>query len=87
MFINGLAEAGAKLGLPEEKALMMAANTVLGAAGMVNAGKGTPEALRIAVCSPGGATIEGVKVLQEEQFEEITGKAVQAAYEKTLKLK
>lgn len=87
MFINGLAEAGAKLGLPEEKALMMAANTVLGAAGMVNAGKGTPEALRIAVCSPGGATIEGVKVLQEEQFEEIAGKAVQAAYEKTLKLK
>ena len=87
MFINAMKEQGEALGLTEEQAMILATQTLRGASAMVRAGKGTPEELRIKVCSPGGATIEGVKVLQDGGLEPLVRDAVKAGYEKTLKLK
>lgn len=87
MFLNALIEEGKKLDLTEDEARALAAQTLRGAAAMVTAGKGTPEELRIKVCSPGGATIEGVKKLQEGNLEELVMTAVKAGYDRTLQLK
>ena len=45
-----------------------------------------PGALKDAVCSPGGSTIEGVKALEDGKMRGTVSGAVVAAYEKTLKL-
>ncbi len=86
MFAQCMAKAGAELGLSSEKATEYAAQTLLGAAKlMLESGK-TPEALRNAVCSKGGATIEGVKVLQNSDFEACVNDALKASYKRTLEL-
>ena len=74
-------------GLPRDKALSYAAQMLAGAARMVLESGQHPGALKDAVCSPGGATIQGVRVLEEDGFRAAAMDAVIAAYEKTLKLK
>ena len=46
-----------------------------------------PGALKDAVCSPGGTTIQGVRKLEEGGFRAAAMNAVIAAYEKTLTIK
>ncbi len=87
LFIEALADGGVLCGLPRDKALTYAAQTVKGAAEMVLETGTHPGALKDAVCSPGGTTIEGVKALEDGGFRANAMEAVTAAYEKTLKLK
>jgi pyrroline-5-carboxylate reductase len=84
--IDALAKAGEKEGLSREDALNLSAKTVKGAAEMVLSGKGTPDELIDMVCSPGGTTIEGMKVLKESDVAEVLGKTVKAATEKSKKM-
>lgn len=70
MYINALIEAAEEEGMSPDKARIFAAQSVLGAARMVLKNRESPEQLRINVCSPGGTTIEAVKVLQANGFEE-----------------
>ncbi len=86
MFIDALAKGGAEAGLPPEMALTHAAKTLIGAATLLLSGNKTPEELRIAVCSPGGSTIEGVHVLENEGLEETVKKAVLTSYKRTCEL-
>lgn len=86
MFIDALKDAGVKCGLSEEKALLYAARTVEGAAKMVLLGIDTPSELTRKVCSPGGSTIEGVKVLEDKDLYGTVNSAVNASFEKTKKL-
>ena len=86
MFISALADGGTQCGLPYDMALTFAAQTVLGSAKTVLESSVQPEALKTAVCSPGGTTIEGVHALEKGAFRGTTMNAVKAAYEKTLKL-
>ena len=86
MFIDALSKAGVECGLSEEKALLYAAETVKGAAEMVLSGVDTPRELTRKVCSPGGSTIEGVKVLEDNDLYGTVGSAVKASFEKTKKL-
>ncbi|MBP3592037.1 MAG: pyrroline-5-carboxylate reductase [Clostridia bacterium] len=86
MFAQGLAEGGVLCGLSHADALAFAAQTMLGAGKMLLEGMGHPEALKDAVCSPGGSTIEGVKVLEDAALRGALIEAVEAAYLRTKEL-
>ncbi|MBR5011432.1 MAG: pyrroline-5-carboxylate reductase [Clostridia bacterium] len=85
MFANALAKGGEANGLSYDKAIKYAAQTVKGAAEMLLQG-GDAEALTKAVCSPGGSTIEGVKVLENEDLSGMVNKTVTASYKRTIEL-
>ena len=86
MFIEALADGGVMSGLPRNKAMLYAAETLIGAAEVVKQTGRHPGALKDAVCSPGGSTIEGVKALEDGKMRGVVSGAVVASYEKTLKL-
>ena len=86
MFIEALADGGVMSGLPRDKAMLYAAETLIGAAEVVKQTGRHPGALKDAVCSPGGSTIEGVKALEDGKMRGTVTGAVVASYEKTVKL-
>ena len=86
MFIEALANGGIEAGLPKDKALKLAAQTVLGAGKMVRDSGVDPTTLRENVCSKGGSTIEGVKSLFESDLDSTVKKAVNASYNRTKEL-
>ena len=87
LFIEALADGAVACGLPRDKALAYAAATVAGAGEMVLESGKNPGALKDAVCSPGGTTIQGVRALERGGLRAAAMEAVIAAYEKTLTLK
>ena len=68
MMIEAMADAGVREGLPRTYAYEMAAQSVLGSALMVLSSGTHPAALKDAVCSPGGTTIEAVEELERKGF-------------------
>ncbi len=68
MMIEAMGDAGVKEGLPRAYAYEMAAQSVLGSALMVLSSGTHPAALKDAVCSPGGTTIEAVEELERKGF-------------------
>lgn len=86
LFTDALAKGGEECGLDAEKAKKYAAQMLLGSAKMILETGKDPEALKDEVCSPGGTTIEGVKVFESEGLKELTAKAVRASFDKTRKL-
>ena len=87
LFIEALAAGGADKGLEPALSLELAAQTLLGAARMVQQTGRDPIALKDAVCSPGGATLQGVRALNEGGFRGVSMSAVDAAYKRTLEMK
>lgn len=86
MFIEALSDGAVRCGLPRAQAIEYAAATLKGAAEMVLTTGSHPGALKDAVCSPGGSTIEGVLTLEAGGFRSSAAEAVVAAYEKTKKM-
>ncbi len=86
MFADAIAKEAVKNGLSEEQAIRFAALTMSGAAEMLLQSEKSAEELRIAVCSPGGSTIEGVKSLENDGFNDTVGKAIKAAYNRNVEL-
>ena len=82
-FIEALADGGVAAGLPRAKAQEYAAQMLLGSARMVLETGKHPGELKDAVCSPGGSTIQGVRLLEERAFRGAVTDAVLAAFEKT----
>ena len=83
MVIDALADGGVLMGLPRDVALKLAAQTMLGSAKTVLETGKHPEELKDSVCSPGGTTIEGVKVLEEYGMRGAFIAAVKASAEKS----
>ena len=82
-FMEALADGGVACGLPRAKAVEYAAQMLLGTAKMVLESGTHPGALKDAVCSPGGSTIQGVRTLEEKGVRGSVMDAVIAAYDKT----
>lgn len=83
MFIEALADAAVAAGMPRDKSYTFAAQSVLGAAKMVLETKTHPAELKDMVCSPGGTTIEAVKVLEEKGLRAAIMDAVKACVDKS----
>ena len=86
MFIDSLVDAGVKQGLTKSEAKILAVQTVLGAAEMVQREEQSISELIMRVCSKGGTTIEAVKALQENDFSGAIEKAVDACVKRAKEL-
>ncbi len=87
LFLEAMADGGVACGLPRAQAVELAAQMMLGSAKLALRSGQHPGALKDAVCSPGGATIQGVRALEAAGFRGAVMEAVIASYEKTLELK
>jgi pyrroline-5-carboxylate reductase len=77
--IDSLSEAGMKCGLSGEEALLLSAQTMLGAAKMVLTSDKSPSDLKHEVTTPGGTTEAGLKILNEKNIRHILMETVSAA--------
>lgn len=86
IFLEAMADGGVACGLSREQAMELAAQMLLGTAKLALESGQHPAALKDAVCSPGGTTIQGVRRLEEAGFRGAVIDAVIASYERTLEL-
>lgn len=84
--IEALADGGVRAGLPRPTALVLAAQTLKGAATMVLETKKHPGELKDQVTSPGGTTIAGVGALENAGFRAAAMDAVKAAAARSAEL-
>ena len=86
LFLEALSDGGVECGLPRDRALAYAAQTVKGAMAMAMATGRRPGELKDDVCSPGGSTIAGVHALETGGFRAAAIDAVCAAFRRTKEL-
>ena len=86
MFIEALADAAVRCGMPRAQAYTYAAQTVYGSAGMVLESGKIPAELKDMVCSPAGTTIEGVAALERNGFRNAVIEAITAACNRSIEL-
>lgn len=83
MFIEAMADEAVAAGMPRAQAYRFAAQSVLGSAKMVLETGKHPGELKDMVCSPGGTTIQAVKVLEEKGMRAAVMDAMEACIEKS----
>ena len=83
MLIEAMADAAVAEGMPRKQAYTFAAKAVMGSAKMVLETGKHPGELKDMVCSPGGTTIEAVKVLEETGFRGSVMQAMEVCAEKS----
>ena len=86
MFIEAMADQAVAAGMPRKQAYRFAAQAVLGSAKMVLETGMHPGELKDMVCSPGGTTIQAVKVLEEKGMRAAVMDAMEACIEKSKQL-
>lgn len=83
MFIEAMADAAVKLGIPRKKAYIMAEQSILGSAKLALETGLHPGELKDMVCSPGGTTIEAVIELENQGFRNSIIKAMEKCADKS----
>ncbi len=86
ILIEAMADQAVADGMSRSQAYEFAAQAVLGSARMVLETGTHPAALKDMVCSPGGTTIEAVKVLEEAGFRAAIEEAMEACTQKALNM-
>lgn len=86
LIIDGLADAGVRLGLPKDVSTVLAAQTTLGAAKMVVETGEHPAKLKDMVVTPAGTTIEGLLELERSGLKATLMIAVTKAAERSKEL-
>ena len=82
-----MSDGGVAAGLPRDIATKLAAQTVLGGAKMVLKTGQHPGALKDMVTSPGGTTLEALKILMaDEGLQPLMTRAIAAATERSREL-
>ncbi|MGQ9543634.1 MAG: pyrroline-5-carboxylate reductase [Candidatus Bathyarchaeia archaeon] len=84
--IEALSDGGVKMGLEKGLAMLLAAQTTLGAAKMILETGEQPSKLIGMVATPGGTTVAGLKQLEESKVHEALIRAVAAAAERSKEL-
>ncbi len=84
--LEALSDAGVKVGLPRDAALLLAAQTMLGSARMLIEAEGHPAKMKEMVTTPGGTTIEGLYALEQAGLRGTLMKAVEAATRRSREL-
>jgi pyrroline-5-carboxylate reductase len=79
LIMEAFADAGVRVGLPRQLALTLVAQTVLGAAKMVQSTGRHPAALRDDVTTPAGCTIGGLLILEDGRVRSVLARAVEEA--------
>lgn len=86
LFLEAMADGGVACGLPRAKALAYAAQTLAGTAALLQKTGQHPGQLKDGVCSPGGSTIQGVRILEERGLRGAVLDAVLTAWGKNAAL-
>lgn len=86
-FLDALAKFGRNVGFTEKEATEYVLKMAEGTIALDLASEKTPLELGKEVCSPGGSTIEGVKVLLDKKMPETVIEAAEASYKKNKNMK
>jgi pyrroline-5-carboxylate reductase len=86
MIVDALADAGVKMGLSRRHSLLLASQTILGAAKLLQETKAHPGALKDSVTSPGGTAIAGLHTLEKGGLRTTLINAVEAATQRSKEL-
>ena len=86
MVVDALADAGVKVGLSRQDALLLASQTILGAAKMLIETGEHPGSLKDSVTSPGGTAIAGLHTLEKGGLRTTLINAVEAAAQRSVEL-
>ncbi|MFN7707432.1 MAG: pyrroline-5-carboxylate reductase [Sphingobacteriia bacterium] len=86
LFIEAMSDAGVKVGIPRDLALLMAAQTVKGAAEMVLASGMHPAQLKDQVTTPAGVTIDGIMEMEDLNLRSAVIRSVVKATERAYAL-
>ncbi|MBA3678365.1 MAG: pyrroline-5-carboxylate reductase [Sphingosinicella sp.] len=86
-FIDALAAAGEKIGLPREQASQLALAMVEGAGAFAASEPDTPATLADRVASPGGTTRAGLNILdQDEALQQLVRETIEAGFQRSLEM-
>lgn len=86
LLAEAMAASGQSLGLPGPVAVRLALQTMAGAARLALETERPLADLRAAICSPGGTTIAGLRVLEEGGFAAVAAAAITRAAERSREL-
>jgi pyrroline-5-carboxylate reductase len=78
-FLEAMIDAGVNVGLPRDKASILAIQTIKGTIATLEAEELHPTVMKEMVTSPGGTTIAGLTLLEEKGFRGSLIKAIEQA--------
>jgi pyrroline-5-carboxylate reductase len=85
LFAEAMTDAGVKMGLTEDTASELAAQTFIGTGKLLETGM-PPNKLREMVTSPGGTTAAGLRVFEERGFGDMVLAVIEAAVKRSKEL-